>query len=108
MPLARLMRRWAERIIAPEALLRKRYDAFRRLLAHDKRALDAITEIEEIYYGQLPADWARVAALYRALSWTMSQLAQSLVEMNPEAYASLPARLSEILAGASPASYNFV
>lgn len=103
MQLARLMRRWAERVLAPEALLRRRYDAFRRLLAHDKRALDAITEIEEIYYGQLPADWARVEALFKALSWSVTQLVACLVEMNQEAYASLPARLAGIIAAAAPA-----
>ncbi len=103
MQFARFMRLWAERIFAPETALRRRYDAFRRLLAHDKRALDAITEIEELFYGQLPADWARGAALFRSLSWTLRQLALSLTEMRPEAYAALPGRLDELLAAAAPA-----
>ncbi|EPR43386.1 pyruvate phosphate dikinase PEP/pyruvate-binding protein [Desulfovibrio sp. X2] len=98
MQLPRLFRFWAERIFAPETALKRKYDAFRALLSHDKRALECITEIEEILYGQIPADWARASALFRALSWSLSRLVDSLCAMNPADYGELPGRLDELLA----------
>jgi pyruvate,water dikinase len=96
MQLARFLRIWAERLFTPEASLRRRYEAFRRLLAHDKRALESMTEIEEIHHGQIAADWTRVAALQRAFSWSVHGLVDALCEMRPGVYEALRERLDAI------------
>lgn len=102
--LGQLFRHWTYQLFAPGALLRERYDTFRRLLEEDKRCLELITALEEIRYGQVQADWARLESLLRALSWSVSSLARHLVAMNPGQYMDLESSLRELLVRIEPLS----
>ncbi len=100
--LGQLFRHWTFQLFAPGALLRERYESFRRLLEEDKRCLELITALEEIRYGQVQADWARLESLLRALIWSVGSLARRLVSMNPGQYMDLEASLSDLLARLEP------
>lgn len=100
--LGQLFRHWTYQLFAPGALLRERYDSFRRLLEDDKRCLELITALEEIRYGQVQADWARLESLLRALAWSAGSLARHLVAMNPGQYMDLEPSLRDLLARLEP------
>lgn len=100
--LGQLFRHWTIQLFAPGALLRERYDAFRKLLEADKRCLELITYLEEIRYGQVQVDWARVESLLRALSWSAASLVRHLTAMNPGLYLDLEPSLRELLARIEP------
>ncbi|MEG6549468.1 PEP/pyruvate-binding domain-containing protein, partial [Desulfocurvibacter africanus] len=100
--LGQLFRHWTYQLFAPGALLRERYDSFRRLLEDDKRCLELITALEEIRYGQVQADWAKLESLLRALTWSVGSLARHLVAMNPGQYMDLEPSLRDLLARLEP------
>ncbi len=100
--LGQLFRHWTYQLLAPGALLRGRYDSFRKLLEEDKRCLELITALEEIRHGQVQADWARVESLLRALAWASASLARHLTAMNPGQYLDLEPSLRDLLARLEP------
>jgi len=97
-----LFRHWTYQLFAPGALLRSRYDSFRKLLEEDKRCLELITSLEEIRYGQAQRDWAAVESLARALIWSVGSLAGRLTAMNPGQYLDLEPSLRDLLARLEP------
>ncbi len=89
MYLRRLFKHWTLQVFAPGKLLRLKYEAFKELLRHDKKSLELITDLEEILYGNLPVDWARIESLVRALRWSVASLIRSLLAMHPAPYLDL-------------------
>ncbi|GAB6175342.1 PEP/pyruvate-binding domain-containing protein [Desulfobaculum senezii] len=88
--LKQLFRHWTYQVFAPGTLLRKKYEAFKRLLDLDRTCLKHIAEMEELYYGRVPADWARVTMLTRTLSADVKSLTRELMRMRPGHYLDLP------------------
>jgi pyruvate,water dikinase len=96
MQLRHLFRRWTRELFAPAEVLREVYEAYKRLLAHDKKCLEIIADLEDIHYGGALADWARVHGLLRGLRFTTAQLVASLQQMRPRAYDELDEALERI------------
>lgn len=70
--------------------VRRRYQAFKSLLAHDKNAHEQMAALEEIYYRQLKVDLARVQDAYEQLAGSVQGLITDLLEMAPGRYSGLP------------------
>lgn len=96
MLLTELFRHWTFQVFAPGTLLRTKYNAFKELLALGEQCLDRIADIEEIAYGQAPADWARVVWLAEELIHNCTELVNQLRAMNPTSYVSFPEYLNKI------------
>jgi pyruvate,water dikinase len=86
MYLRQLFKHWTLQVFTPGRLLRRKYKSFKELLRHDKKSLELISDLEELLYGRVQADWAQVEALVQALGWSIGCLIQSLVAMHPGAY----------------------
>lgn len=85
-----LFKHWTYQIFAPGTLLRRKYEAFKTLLAQDNIALQLIADLEELFYGDVLADRTRAAWLCSRLSAAVGNMAGQLVEMNPGQYMDLP------------------
>ncbi len=92
MTLIRFLQHWATLTFAPERLPHLKYQAFKELLRHDKRSLELISDLEDIRYAGTLVDWAVVARLVNALTWSVSSLIRSLISMHPGAYRQLENR----------------
>ncbi len=97
MIISQLFKHWTYQVFAPGALLRTKYDAFRKLLRLDEACLQLIAELEEIHFGQEYADWTRIAWLCERLCDLSEQLVQQLQSMNPTRYMDLPEYLRKII-----------
>ena len=96
MNFSQLFQHWTLKVFAPGKLLRQKYEAFKELLRHDKRSLELITDLEDLLQGERLVDWARVESLVRALRWSVGRLIDSLISMQPAAYANLEERFHQI------------
>ena len=56
MLITNLFKHWTYQLFTPGTVLRKKYEAFKSLLMHDKRAHEFMAELEEIYYNQTKVD----------------------------------------------------
>ncbi|MEJ2671771.1 MAG: PEP/pyruvate-binding domain-containing protein [Deltaproteobacteria bacterium] len=92
MNLTQLFRHWTLEVFAPGRLLRQKYEAFKKLLRHDKRSLELITDLEDLLQGDRLVDWAQVESLVRALRWSVRNTVSSLLSMHPAAYQDLAQR----------------
>jgi pyruvate,water dikinase len=101
MTASRLLRHWFTRLLAPNRLIREKYEHFKELLDSDAKALDLIADLEAPIYGYDPADVARVRFLTGQLVQAVRDMTSSLYDMNPHAYASLPEALERIAADIS-------
>jgi pyruvate,water dikinase len=90
MYLKQLFRHWTYQVFAPGTLLRRKYEAFKSLLAHDAIALELVADLEEMFYGKRLADRQRAVWMTNRLSSAVSTMAGQLVEMNPTRYMDLP------------------
>lgn len=93
---ASLLRHWFTRLLAPDRLIREKYEHFKALLDSDARALDIIADLEAPIYGYDPADMARIRSLAGQLLDAVSDMTSSLYGMNPHAYATIPEALERI------------
>jgi pyruvate,water dikinase len=93
---SRLLRHWFMRLVAPNRLIREKYEHFKDLLQNDAKALDLIADLDAPIYGHDPADMARIRYLSEQLVQAVRDMTTSLCDMNPEAYAELPAALERI------------
>ncbi len=96
-----LLRHWFTRLLAPDRLIREKYEHFKALLDSDARALDLIADLEAPVYGYDPADMARIRYLAEELLGAVRDMTSSLYGMNPHAYADLPEALERIAADIS-------
>lgn len=93
-----ILRHWFTRLLAPDRLIREKYEHFKALLDSDARALDLIADLEAPVYGYDPADMARIRFLAEELLGAVRDMTASLYGMNPHAYAALPEALERIAA----------
>jgi pyruvate, water dikinase len=101
MTASRLLRHWFTRLLAPDRLIREKYEHFKALLDSDARALDLIADLEAPVYGYDPADMARIRFLAAQLLGAVREMTASLYGMNPHAYANIPEALERIAADIS-------
>ncbi len=87
--LKHLFRHLTYQVFSPGTLLRNKYNAFREVLRHDNIALERIADLEEIYYEDQYADWARIAWLCQELSSSTRIMIDKLQEMSPTRYMGL-------------------
>jgi pyruvate,water dikinase len=98
MKFSQLFRYWTLQVFAPSKLLRQKYASFKELLQHDKKSLELISDLEDTLHTRVPMDWARVAAMVRALIWSVSSLIRSLEDIHPGVYGELARRFSGLKA----------
>ena len=84
-----LFKYWTYQVFAPGAALREKYDAFKSLLAHDKRAHELIAELEEIYYHQLRVDFSVIEGMCDDLSKSVCGIVEDLARVCPSRYSDL-------------------
>ncbi len=84
-----LFKYWTYQVFAPGAVLREKYDAFKSLLAHDKRAHELIARLEEIYYHQLRVDFSVIEAICDELSGCVGRIVEDLAGVCPSRYSDL-------------------
>ena len=63
-----LFKHWTYQVFAPGTVLRKKYEAFKSLLDHDKKAHELMAELEEMYYNQDRIDFRVIENKYEAFS----------------------------------------
>ncbi|MBI9079309.1 MAG: pyruvate, water dikinase [Pseudodesulfovibrio sp.] len=90
MLIKQLFKHWTYQVFAPGMLLRRKYEAFKSLLANDAIALELIADLEELFYGKTLADRQRAIWLASRLSSAVKTMSGQLVEMNPTRYMDLP------------------
>ena len=91
MAIGKLFAHWTLQALAPGALLKKKYTAFRELLAYDDQCLGLIAELEDMLHGPPRYDWARAGHLRRELSRAGKGLVDRLQTLNPGKYRNLKA-----------------
>ena len=84
-----LFKYWTYQVFAPGAVLREKYDAFKSLLGHDKRAHELIARLEEIYYHQHRVDFSVIEALCDELSACVANIVEDLATVCPSRYSDL-------------------
>ena len=85
-----LFKHWTYQILSPGKVLREKYEAFKSLLNHDKRAHELMAELEEIYYRQAAVDFRVIETIYEAFSQQVSEIVKDLSRLCPTRYFDLP------------------
>jgi pyruvate,water dikinase len=88
-PLTNLFKHWTYQVFAPGTVLREKYEAFKSLLRHDKRAHELMAELEEIYYDQTKVDFKVIEEKYDRLARCVSGIVENLAIMCPSRYLDL-------------------
>ncbi|MFW6323560.1 MAG: hypothetical protein ACOC0U_00720 [Desulfovibrionales bacterium] len=83
MDLKRLFTHLTYQVFSPGALVRSKYDAFRKLLRYDSMSLDIIADLEEIYYRGELVDPTRVDWLAKRLGVLVEKMIEQLMIINP-------------------------
>jgi len=89
MRLKNLFRYWTRLLLAPDRLLKDKYEAFKSLLEHDKRAHELLAELEEVYYDQVPVDFRWVETTYGDLAERVNGVIEALHGVCPTRYPDL-------------------
>ena len=84
-----LFKHWTYQLFAPGAVLRKKYEAYKSLLSHDKKAHELMAELEEIYYRQVPVDFMVIQEKYEELSRHVAAVIHHLSRLCPTRYTAL-------------------
>ena len=84
-----LFRHWTYQVFAPGTVLREKYEAFKRLLEHDRSAHEHLAVLEDLYYNRRRVDLEFVVKTYEAFSAEVAGMVQELVTMCPMGYWSL-------------------
>jgi len=84
-----LFKHWMYQLFAPGAVLRKKYEAYKSLLSHDKNAHELMAELEEIYYRQIPVDFMVIQEKYEELSRHVAAIIHHLSRICPTRYRAL-------------------
>ena len=84
-----LFRHWTYQVFAPGTVLREKYEAFKRLLDHDRAAHEYLARLEDLYYNQRRVDLEFAAATYEAFSAEVGAMVRELLAMCPNGYWSL-------------------
>ena len=78
-----------QRFLAPDALVRNRFDLFRKLLDHDRACHAALAAIEAIHYRGTAVDINRVRRLYDELAGEVRAMIEILHRLAPVHYRNL-------------------
>ena len=89
MLLKNLFKYWTYQIFSPGTALRGKYEAFKSLLSHDKRAHELMAELEDIYHGSIKVDFNMIAAKYEEFSNCISHIVEDLTKISPYRYVNL-------------------
>ncbi|MGD9180953.1 MAG: PEP/pyruvate-binding domain-containing protein [Desulfobacterales bacterium] len=89
MLLKNLFKHWTYQVFAPGTALRGKYEAFKSLLSHDKRAHELMAELEDIYHGSIKVDFNVIAAKYGEFSNCIFNIVEDLTKISPYRYANL-------------------
>ena len=84
------------RLFSPGILLRKKYSAFRELIACDNSCLELIADLEEHFYGGNHIDHARVVWLSSQLATDVAGMADALEKMDPVRFRNIRGHLATI------------
>ena len=84
-----LFKHWTQQIFSPGTVLREKYEDFKALLRHDKRAHELMAELEEIYHEQVRVDFKFIEEKYNALAKCVFEIAENLNRMCPSRYIAL-------------------
>ncbi|MEA3428309.1 MAG: PEP/pyruvate-binding domain-containing protein, partial [Thermodesulfobacteriota bacterium] len=87
--ISKLFKHWTYQVFSPGTLLREKYEAFKYLLTHDKRAHELIAELEEIYHNNIKVDFKVVEDKHKELSYCVSRMIDELSIMSPLRYLDL-------------------
>ncbi|MGD2271849.1 MAG: PEP/pyruvate-binding domain-containing protein, partial [Desulfobacterales bacterium] len=90
MLLANLFKYWTYQVFSPGTVLREKYEAFKSLLSHDKRAHELMAELEEIYYNQARVDFTVIKDKYEAFYHSVHNVVEDLAKICPTRYLDLP------------------
>jgi pyruvate,water dikinase len=85
MQVGALFKHWSLRLLAPDRILQKTYDAFKTLLAWDGRCHALMAEFERLYHGGRHEDCARTRFRRRQLSEAVLGMVGALEVMHPGA-----------------------
>ncbi len=89
MLIANLFKHWTYQVFAPGTILREKYEAFKSLLNHDKKAHELMADLEEIYHNKIKVDFKVIEKKYAKLSSYISGMIQYLDKMCPGRYIDL-------------------
>ncbi|MCP4673173.1 MAG: hypothetical protein GY857_17920, partial [Desulfobacula sp.] len=89
MQLKNLFRYWTFQMFAPGTVLREKYESFKTLLDHDKKAHEFMAELEDIFYNQKKYDFQAVIKIYNQFAASVSGMVEELLKMCPSNYWSL-------------------
>jgi pyruvate,water dikinase len=78
-----LFKHWTHQIFAPGTVLREKYEVFKSVLTHDKKAHELMAELEEIYHNQTKVDIKLIEVKYNALSVNVSEILTAFSKMCP-------------------------
>jgi len=84
-----LLENWFLKTCFPGSLVRKKYAAFQHLRAGDRRALELISQLEEIRQKNSPCDIEYIRHVLGLLDYEIQTLIEALVRFNPVKYALL-------------------
>ncbi|WP_321418128.1 PEP/pyruvate-binding domain-containing protein [uncultured Desulfobacter sp.] len=84
-----LFRHWTYQVFAPGTVVREKYEAFKRLLGHDRAVHELLAVLEDLYYNQRRVDLEFVVRTYEAFSAAVADMIQELLAMCPNGYWSL-------------------
>ncbi len=76
-------------MLAPRALLQRKYEAFKILLEYDSQALDLVADLEELFYGRNLSDRMQANCLQIQMSQTVYGMIGELQEMHPRKFTDL-------------------
>jgi pyruvate,water dikinase len=79
-----LFKRWTDKMFAPDLVQRATYEAFKRLLDHDRSCHELVADFQDLYYKNEPTEWTRVVVLYRQLSQSVSAIANELAYVSAD------------------------
>lgn len=87
--ISKLFKHWTYQVFSPGTVLREKYEAFKYLLTHDKRAHELIAELEEIYHNNIKVDFKVIEDKHKELSYCVSRMIDELSRMSPLRYLNL-------------------
>ncbi|MEJ2657669.1 MAG: PEP/pyruvate-binding domain-containing protein [Desulfobacterales bacterium] len=80
---------WTRQLFAPDAVLQEKYESYKSLLIHDRRAHELMAELEEIYYRQIVVDFKVIEDKYDELSTCVGAIVKDLQRICPTRYLDL-------------------
>ncbi len=89
MYLKNLFKHWTYQVFFPGTVLREKYEAFKSLLASDKRAHEVMAEIEQIHYDHERVDLEVLIRKYESLSGCVSRIIEDLDRLSGARYVNL-------------------